>query len=90
MQTGFSNNRGYDLFMPEQNVLIPRPVLESVETLDELQDWLTANNPGIVAELRDARREDLAGESKPWRPRHLPCPPSESSIQHRSEVYRDF
>jgi hypothetical protein len=62
----------------EQNVVIPKPVLDSVETLDELQDWLTANNPRIVAELRDARREDLAGEFKPWRPRHLPCPPTTS------------
>jgi hypothetical protein len=53
-------------------------VLDSVETLDELQDWLTANNPKLVAELRDARREDLAGEFKPWQPRHLPCPPSGS------------
>lgn len=52
--------------MAEQNVVIPRPVLGSVETQDELQDWLTANHPKIVSELRDARREDLAGEFKPW------------------------
>ena len=64
--------------MTEENVIIPKPVLDSVETLDELQDWLTANQPTLVAELRDARREDLAGEFKPWRPRYLPCPPSES------------
>ena len=64
--------------MAEQNIVIPKSVLDSVETLDELQDWLTANNPRIVAELRDARREDLAGEFKPWQPHHLPCPPSES------------
>jgi hypothetical protein len=57
--------------MEDQNVVIPKRVLDSVETLDELQDSLTANNPEIVAELRDARREDLAGEFKPWRP-HLP------------------
>jgi hypothetical protein len=59
--------------MAEENVVIPKPVLDSVETLDELQDWLTANNPGLVAELREVRREDLAGEFKPWRPRHLRC-----------------
>ncbi len=64
--------------MAEKNVVIPKPVLDSVETLDELQDWLTANNSKIVMELRDARREDVAGEFQPWRPRHLPCPPSES------------
>jgi hypothetical protein len=64
--------------MAEQNVVIPKPVLDSVETLDELQDWLTANNPKLVMELRDARREDVAGEFQPWRQRHLPCPPSAS------------
>jgi hypothetical protein len=36
-----------------------------VETLDELQDWLTAQNPEIIAELRAARREDCAGKFKP-------------------------
>jgi hypothetical protein len=74
----FTPESGYDETMAEQNVVIPKSVLDSVETLDELHDWLTANNPRIVAELRDARREDLAGEFKPWRPHHLPCPPSES------------
>ena len=28
----------------------------------------------IIAELRAARREDVAGKFKPWKPRHLPCP----------------
>ena len=55
-------------------VEIPTPVLSSVETLDELQDWLTAQNPKIIAELRAARHEDRAGKFKPWKPRHLPCP----------------
>jgi hypothetical protein len=53
---------------------IPAAVLSSVETLDELQDWLTAQHPGVIAELRAARREDVAGKFKPWKPRHLPCP----------------
>jgi hypothetical protein len=74
----FDRKKPYRPDMAEQNVVIPKPVLDSVETLDELQDWQTANNPRIVAELRDARREDPAGEFKPWRPRHLPCPPSSS------------
>ena len=64
--------------MAEESVVIPKPVLDSVETLDELQDWLTANNPKLVDELREARREDLAGEFKTWRPHHLSCPPSGS------------
>jgi hypothetical protein len=54
--------------MAKDTVEIPVPVLSSVETLDELQDWLTAQNPQIVAELREARRQDLAGEFKAWEP----------------------
>jgi hypothetical protein len=60
--------------MPKNTVEIPVPVLSSVETLDELQDWLTAQNPQIVAELREARRQDLAGGFKTWEPRHVPWP----------------
>ena len=50
---------------------IPASVLNSVDTLDELEDWLMANNPRVMRELRQARRDDLAGKFKPWRPRHL-------------------
>lgn len=60
--------------MKTETVEIPAAVLSSVETLDELQDWLTAQNPDIIAELRAARREDMAGKFKPWKPRHHPCP----------------
>ena len=52
-------------------VEIPTAVLESVDTLDELQDWLTANNPRVMRELLQARRDDEAGKFKPWKPRHL-------------------
>jgi hypothetical protein len=60
--------------MKTETVEIPTAVLAPVETLDELQDWLTAQNPKLVAELRTARREDKAGKFKPWKPRHLTCP----------------
>jgi hypothetical protein len=60
--------------MKLDTVEIPTSVLSSVETLDELQDWLTAQNPKVVSELRAARREDRAGKFKLWKPRHLPCP----------------
>jgi hypothetical protein len=60
--------------MKTETVEIPTAVLSSVETLDELHDWLTTQNPGIIAELRAARREDLAGQFKPFKPRHQPCP----------------
>lgn len=57
--------------MTTDTVEIPIPVLSSVETLDELQDWLTSQNPKVVAELRDARKEDEAGKFKTWKPRNL-------------------
>jgi Trm5-related predicted tRNA methylase len=60
--------------MKTETVEIPTAVLSSVETLDELQDWLTAQNRKIVAELREARKQDLAGKFKPWKPRHLRWP----------------
>jgi hypothetical protein len=56
--------------MKPETVEIPAAVLSSVETLDELQDWLTAHQPQVMAELRQARKEDLAGKFKPWKPRH--------------------
>ena len=60
--------------MKMETVEIPSAVLSSVATLDELQDWLTAQHPGVIAELRAARREDVAGKFKPWKPRHQSCP----------------
>jgi hypothetical protein len=55
-------------------VEIPISVLASVETLDELQDWLATQQPEVMAELLAARQEDLAGEFTAWKPRHIPCP----------------
>jgi hypothetical protein len=60
--------------METEKINIPLSVLSSVETLDELQDWLTAQNPSVMSELREARKEDLAGKFKTWTPRHLACP----------------
>ena len=55
-------------------VEIPVKILESVDTLDELEDWLTLQNPALMRDLKQARAEDRAGKFKPWKPRHLPCP----------------
>jgi hypothetical protein len=60
--------------VPKGVVEIPVSVLSSVETLDELQDWLTAQNSQIIDELREARRQDLAGEFKAWEPRRVSWP----------------
>ncbi len=53
---------------------IPASILSSVETLDELQDWLATQHPDIMAEVHQARQEDLAGDFNTWKHRHLPCP----------------
>jgi len=60
--------------MAKDVIEIPVSVLSSIETLDELQDWLTAHNPQVVAELRAARQEDLAGRFRVWEPRHVTWP----------------
>jgi len=59
---------------PSATVEIPIQVLASVDTLDELEDWLTRNSPRVMRELRQARRDDLAGKFKPWKPRHVAWP----------------
>ncbi|GDY21818.1 hypothetical protein LBMAG56_31650 [Verrucomicrobiota bacterium] len=58
--------------MKSDVVEIPCAVLSSIETLDELKDWLTARSPEVLAELCAARKEDLAGEFQPWKPHFLP------------------
>jgi hypothetical protein len=60
--------------MPGEVVEIPKLVLASIETLDELYDWLTTQNPGIMAELREARHEDTDGSFVAWKPRHISWP----------------
>ena len=48
-----------------RTISIPETVLLSAESLDELEDWLAAQNPAFVEELRRIRRdEDLAGQGK--------------------------
>jgi hypothetical protein len=52
-------------------VEIPTSILDSVDTLDELEDWLMSNNRRVMRELRQARQDDLTGKFKAWKPRHL-------------------
>jgi hypothetical protein len=79
--------------MAKDTVEIPVPVLSSIETLDELQDWLTAQTPQIVAELRDVRRQDLAGEFKAWEPRQcsslVACSPKDESAVAVTRLFLD-
>ncbi len=44
---------------------IPESVLISAQSLDELEDWLAANNPAFLERMRRIRHdEDLAGQGK--------------------------
>ena len=55
-------------------VEIPLSVLESVDTLDELEDWLMSHHRGIMEQLRQARQDDQDGKFQPWRPRFATWP----------------
>ena len=49
----------------ERTVEIPQSVLVSAQSLDDLEDWLTANNPEFLDEVRRIRNEeDIAGSGK--------------------------
>jgi hypothetical protein len=46
-------------------VEIPQSVLISAQSLDDLEDWLAANNPEFLGEVRRIRNEeDLAVSGK--------------------------
>jgi hypothetical protein len=57
-----------------QTVQVPPELIEkfehATEAFDELQDafedFLIAHNPAILRRLRKARREQLAGKTRPW------------------------
>jgi len=51
---------------PTKDVLeIPKTVWETAETKEDLEDWLLANNPRFIREMRRIRRrEHLAGRGK--------------------------
>lgn len=45
-----------------RTIQIPEDVLLTAESLDDLEDWLSANDPAFIAEIRRIREdEDLAG-----------------------------
>ena len=41
-----------------------RRIVES-ETVDELEDWLLANDPEFIERMKQARRADLSVKTKP-------------------------
>ncbi len=48
-----------------RTIAIPESVLLSAQSLDDLEDWLAANDPEFVARMRRIRNdEDLADQGK--------------------------
>jgi hypothetical protein len=49
----------------QRTVEIPQSVLISAQSLDDIEDWLAANDPDFLREVRRIRNEeDLAGGGK--------------------------
>jgi hypothetical protein len=51
--------------LSHRTVEIPQSVLVSANSLDDVEDWIAANDPDFVNEVRRIRKEeDLAGAGK--------------------------
>jgi hypothetical protein len=51
--------------MSRRTVEIPQSVLLSAHSLDDIEDWIAANDPEFLNEIRRIRNEeDLAGAGK--------------------------
>lgn len=51
---------------PEQHVLkIPVHVFESANSKEDLEDWLMANDPVFIKEMRQLKAEALADKGRP-------------------------
>jgi hypothetical protein len=53
------------LMQAQPTVVIPQSVLISAQSLDDLEDWLSAHDPAFLSEVRRIRNdEDLSGKGK--------------------------
>jgi hypothetical protein len=51
--------------LSDRTVEIPQSVLLSAQSLDDVEDWIAANDPQFLAEMRRVRKdEDLTGDGK--------------------------
>jgi hypothetical protein len=41
-------------------------IFEAAQTIEELEDGLSAQNPDFIKRMRTAHREHLAGKGKDW------------------------
>ena len=57
------------LTVPKQVIEHVLHATEAVMALhDELEDYLIAHHPGLLKQMRQARREHLAGKTRPFIP----------------------
>lgn len=52
----------------EAMIQIPLTVWETADSKEDLEDWLLANDPAFVQEMRELRRQDVAGEFEMFQP----------------------
>lgn len=54
---------------PEVDVIhIPLSIWETAETKEDLEDWLLANDPRFIEQMRDLRHQDQNGEFEVFTP----------------------
>ncbi|MDI6793928.1 MAG: hypothetical protein QME81_13865 [bacterium] len=51
---------------PEKKVVFPLDVWEKAEKIEDLEDWLLANDEEFIKKMRQSRQDDLAGKGRPW------------------------
>lgn len=52
--------------LPEM-VTFPLSVFETADTKEDLEDWLSAHDPGFIKKMRKAGKDDVAGIGKDWK-----------------------
>lgn len=51
---------------PEKKVVFPFDVWENAEKIEDLEDWLLANDEAFVKKMRQSKQDDLAERGHPW------------------------
>jgi len=47
-------------------VTFPLSVFETADTIEDLEDWLLAQDPEFIKRMRKARQEDIQSKGKDW------------------------
>jgi hypothetical protein len=63
---------GFGGWKPATSRTVRAHIREIIQWADSGE--LPMMHPSALAELSQARADDLTGKFKPWKPRHVPCP----------------